>query len=78
MTLFNTIVPPNSPQFVFNQCRYICTGCFLRDADHSDITNASSYHPGGGTRAVLQRFGALRHELDYHANLVGTRHEELR
>jgi prepilin-type processing-associated H-X9-DG protein len=47
MALFNTIVPPNSTQFVFNQCRYDCTGCFLQDADHSDITNASSYHPGG-------------------------------
>jgi prepilin-type processing-associated H-X9-DG protein len=47
MTLFNTIVPPNSSQFVFNQCRYDCRGCFLEDADHSDITNAGSYHPGG-------------------------------
>jgi prepilin-type processing-associated H-X9-DG protein len=47
MTLFNTIVPPNSSQYVFNQCRYDCRGCFLDDADHSDITNASSFHPGG-------------------------------
>jgi prepilin-type processing-associated H-X9-DG protein len=47
MTLFNTIVPPNSTQYAFNQCRYDCTGCFLEDADHSDITSASSYHPGG-------------------------------
>ena len=47
MALFNTIVPPNSSQYVFNQCRYDCSGCFLDDADHSDITNASSFHPGG-------------------------------
>ncbi len=47
MTLFNTIVPPNSTQYSFNQCRYECLNCFLADADHSDITNASSYHPGG-------------------------------
>jgi prepilin-type processing-associated H-X9-DG protein len=47
MTLFNTIVPPNSTQYGFNQCRYECLGCYIADADHSDITNASSYHPGG-------------------------------
>ena len=47
MTLFNTIIPPNSSNYGFNQCRFDCQGCFLQDADHSDITNASSYHPGG-------------------------------
>ena len=47
MSLFNTIVPPNSTEYVFNHCRYICGACFLLDADHSDIVNASSYHPGG-------------------------------
>jgi prepilin-type processing-associated H-X9-DG protein len=47
MSLFNTIVPPNSTEYPFNQCRYECNGCFLTDADHSDIVNASSYHPGG-------------------------------
>ncbi len=47
MSLFNTIVPPNSPDYLFNQCRYKCTGCYLQDADHSDIINASSDHSGG-------------------------------
>ena len=47
MSLFNTLVPPNSTEYGFNQCRFDCKGCFLEDADHSDIVNASSYHPGG-------------------------------
>lgn len=47
MSLFHTLVPPNSTRYVFNQCRYECSGCFLNDADHSDIVNASSIHPGG-------------------------------
>jgi prepilin-type processing-associated H-X9-DG protein len=47
MSLFNTLVPPNSTKYVFNQCRYDCQGCYLYDADHSDIANASSSHPGG-------------------------------
>ncbi len=46
MALFNTIVPPNSTQYSFNQCRWGCA-CGLQSADHSDITNASSAHPGG-------------------------------
>jgi len=47
MTLFNTIVPPNSTQYGFNHCRYQCAGCYLEDADASDIINVSSDHPGG-------------------------------
>jgi prepilin-type N-terminal cleavage/methylation domain-containing protein/prepilin-type processing-associated H-X9-DG protein len=47
MTLFNTIVPPNSTDYAFNQCRYVCASCYLEDADHSDIINASSDHSGG-------------------------------
>jgi prepilin-type processing-associated H-X9-DG protein len=47
MSLFNTLVPPGSTKYVFNQCRYDCPGCHLNDADHSDIVNASSAHPGG-------------------------------
>ena len=47
MSLFKTIVPPNSTEYPFNQCRYFCGNCYLLDADHSDIVNASSDHPGG-------------------------------
>jgi prepilin-type N-terminal cleavage/methylation domain-containing protein/prepilin-type processing-associated H-X9-DG protein len=47
MSLFNTIVPPNSTRYAFNHCRYQCSGCYLEDADHSDVVNASSDHPGG-------------------------------
>jgi prepilin-type N-terminal cleavage/methylation domain-containing protein/prepilin-type processing-associated H-X9-DG protein len=47
MSMFNTIVPPNSSQYFFNQCRYGCGGCGVNSADHSDITNATSYHSGG-------------------------------
>jgi prepilin-type processing-associated H-X9-DG protein len=47
MTLFNTIVPPNSTQFPWGQCRFGCVGCGTYSADHSNITNATSNHPGG-------------------------------
>jgi prepilin-type processing-associated H-X9-DG protein len=47
MSLFHTLVPPGSTRYAFNQCRYDCPGCLVNDADHSDITNASSAHPGG-------------------------------
>ncbi len=58
MTMFNTIVPPNSPQYVFNQCRYYCGQCYLEDADHSDIINATSDHSGGAN--VLFSDGSVR------------------
>ncbi len=48
MSMFNTLVPPNATSYGgFNQCRQGCGGCGLGSADHSDITNASSNHPGG-------------------------------
>lgn len=47
MSLFNTIVPPNSARYAFGHCRYECAGCYLEDADHSDVVNAGSDHPGG-------------------------------
>ena len=47
-SLFNTIVPPNSTQHQWGQCRYGCGGCnTLYSTDHSNITNATSAHPGG-------------------------------
>jgi prepilin-type N-terminal cleavage/methylation domain-containing protein/prepilin-type processing-associated H-X9-DG protein len=47
MSMFNTLVPPNAKSYGgFNQCRQSCA-CGLGSADHSDITNASSNHPGG-------------------------------
>jgi prepilin-type N-terminal cleavage/methylation domain-containing protein/prepilin-type processing-associated H-X9-DG protein len=44
MTLFNTIIPPNSTQYVFGTCRPDCGGC---GCDGSSLTNATSNHPGG-------------------------------
>ena len=44
MTLFHTIVPPNSKQFAFNSCRQDCGGC---GPDDSAFSNAQSYHAGG-------------------------------
>jgi prepilin-type N-terminal cleavage/methylation domain-containing protein/prepilin-type processing-associated H-X9-DG protein len=48
MTMFNTIVPPNSTQFQWASCRNGCGGaCDTVSADHSNITPATSNHPGG-------------------------------
>ncbi len=44
MTLFNTIVPPNSNQYRWNSCRTSCSGC---SADDSSYSNSQSNHPGG-------------------------------
>jgi prepilin-type N-terminal cleavage/methylation domain-containing protein/prepilin-type processing-associated H-X9-DG protein len=44
MTLFNTIVPPNSTQHAFNSCRPDCGGC---GPDDSAYSNAQSKHSGG-------------------------------
>jgi prepilin-type N-terminal cleavage/methylation domain-containing protein/prepilin-type processing-associated H-X9-DG protein len=52
MSLFNTIVPPGSGQHPWSFCRSGCqgccgagTGCYA--ADHAEIANANSQHPGG-------------------------------
>jgi len=58
MSMFNTLVPPSSTQYKFNQCRYGCGGCGAYSADHSDITNASSSHPGGAN--VLFADGSVK------------------
>ena len=57
-TLFNTLVPPNSTQYRFNQCRYGCGGCPGAASDHSDITNASSNHSSGCN--VLMADGSVK------------------
>jgi prepilin-type N-terminal cleavage/methylation domain-containing protein/prepilin-type processing-associated H-X9-DG protein len=44
MSLFHTIVPPNSKQFPWNSCRDQCGGC---GPDDSEFSNAQSNHPGG-------------------------------
>jgi prepilin-type N-terminal cleavage/methylation domain-containing protein/prepilin-type processing-associated H-X9-DG protein len=51
MTLFNTIVPPNSQTYQWSYCRGGCNGCCGGNpcylADHSEIANSNSQHPGG-------------------------------
>ncbi|MHB1559606.1 MAG: DUF1559 domain-containing protein [Isosphaeraceae bacterium] len=51
MTLFNTIVPPSAQQYGWSFCRSGCNGCCgggpCSLADHSEIANANSGHPGG-------------------------------
>ncbi len=49
ISLFNTIVPPSSPQYKFSACRFGCQGC---GADYGHFTNASSNHPGGANVAM--------------------------
>jgi len=51
MSLFNTIVPPSSTTYPWGDCRTGCAGCCgdgpCAAADHSEISNANSNHPGG-------------------------------
>ena len=44
MTLFQTIVTPNSTQYRWNSCRSGCGGC---SPDDSSYSNAQSNHSGG-------------------------------
>ncbi len=44
ITLFHTIVPPNSKQYAWNSCRDQCGGC---GGDDSIFSNAQSNHSGG-------------------------------
>jgi prepilin-type N-terminal cleavage/methylation domain-containing protein/prepilin-type processing-associated H-X9-DG protein len=44
ITLFNTVVTPNSKQAPWNSCRPDCGGC---GPDDSALSNAQSNHPGG-------------------------------
>jgi prepilin-type N-terminal cleavage/methylation domain-containing protein/prepilin-type processing-associated H-X9-DG protein len=43
-SMFNTVVPPNSPQYPWGECRIGCGGC---SPDSSQYVNASSNHSGG-------------------------------
>jgi prepilin-type N-terminal cleavage/methylation domain-containing protein/prepilin-type processing-associated H-X9-DG protein len=58
MSMFNTIVPPSSTTSTWGQCRFGCVGCGSYSADHSNITNANSNHPGGAN--VLMGDGSVR------------------
>ncbi len=58
MSMFNTIVPPNSTTSTWGQCRFGCVGCGSYSADHSNITNANSNHPGGAN--VMMGDGSVR------------------
>jgi prepilin-type N-terminal cleavage/methylation domain-containing protein/prepilin-type processing-associated H-X9-DG protein len=58
MSLFNTIVPPNDSQYRWTACRSGCGGCGTYASDHSDISNAGSYHSGGCN--VLLGDGSVR------------------
>jgi prepilin-type N-terminal cleavage/methylation domain-containing protein/prepilin-type processing-associated H-X9-DG protein len=44
ITLFNTVVTPNSKQYPWNSCRASCSNC---GPDDSTFSNAMSNHPGG-------------------------------
>jgi len=55
MTMFHTIVPPNSNQFAFAACRNDCGGC---SPDAAVFSNAQSNHPGGVN--VLMSDGSVR------------------
>jgi prepilin-type processing-associated H-X9-DG protein len=59
MTMFHTIVPPNSTQYPFASCRNDCAGC---SPDASVFTNAQSNHSGGVN--ILMADGSVRFAKD--------------
>jgi prepilin-type N-terminal cleavage/methylation domain-containing protein/prepilin-type processing-associated H-X9-DG protein len=44
VSMFVTIVTPNSQQYPWRSCRHQCAGC---GADAAQVSNATSFHPGG-------------------------------
>ena len=58
MTMFSTIVPPQSGQYQWGQCRFGCETCGTFSTDHAHITNATSNHPGGAN--FLMGDGSVR------------------
>jgi len=44
LTIFNTIVTPNSQLYPWSGCRFSCGGCGV---DYANYVNATSNHPGG-------------------------------
>jgi prepilin-type N-terminal cleavage/methylation domain-containing protein/prepilin-type processing-associated H-X9-DG protein len=55
MSLFQTIVPPNSTQYQWNSCRSSCMNC---SPDDSSFSNAQSNHSGGAN--FLMADGSVR------------------
>jgi prepilin-type processing-associated H-X9-DG protein len=55
MTMFHTIVPPNSKEYAFGACRDDCGGC---SPDAAVFTNAQSNHSGGVN--VLMADGSVK------------------
>ncbi len=66
MSLLNTIVPPSSQSYPWGICRYGCA-CRSYAADHSNINNVTSAHPGGAN--VLFADGSV-HFIKSSINMI--------
>ncbi len=73
LTMFNTIVPPNSKQYPWNECGFIGSGTggvpnWPNCANGMNFANASSNHPGGAN--VMFGDGSVRFIKDSVAMTV--------